>query len=60
MVWRLTKKEEKKKRDWGWGGVRKIGYSLNFKNTILALVYESGHLGDSVVLSADETPSPFS
>lgn len=54
MVWRLTKKEEKKKRRDGSGGE-----SGNL-DTVLALVYESGNLGDSVVLSADETPSPFS
>lgn len=51
MVSRLIKKEGKKKRrDRG-----KLGYNLNFKNTILALVYESCHLGDSMVLFADET-----
>lgn len=53
VVLRLIKKEGKKKRR--DGEVRKLGYNLNFKNTILALVYESCHLGDSMVLFADET-----
>lgn len=54
MVLRHTRKKKEK----GGGGGRKLGDSLNFKNS-LALVCESGRLGDSVVWPAGDTPLPL-
>lgn len=57
MALRHIKKEGKKKKR-EEGKVRKLGYNLNFKNTILALVCECFQFGDSMVLTTGDTQSP--
>ena len=60
MVLRHNKTKKKKKRKGekkGGGKVRKLGDNLNFKNS-LALVCDSCHFGDLMVLPAGDTPLP--